>query len=90
VCQRAQATQAAATAVRRRIEVYNATKDADFDRAFATFAQRRLDAVIVTGDPFSFARRDQLVALAARYAVPTIYWAREFAEGGGLISCGAS
>src|SRR5262249_178560 len=39
---------------------------------------------------FSFAQRDRLIALAARHAIPTIYWAREFAEDGGLISYGAS
>jgi ABC-type uncharacterized transport system substrate-binding protein len=82
--------QAAANAVRQQIEVYNATKDSDIDRAFETIAQRRLAALLITGDPFSFAQRDRLVALAARHAVPTIYWGREFAEGGGLISYGAS
>jgi putative ABC transport system substrate-binding protein len=56
----------------------------------ATIAQRRLDALLVTGDPFGFAQRDRLVALTARHAIPTIYWGREFAEGGGLISYGAS
>ena len=80
----------AAAAVRQQIEVYNATKDGDIDRAFATIVQRRLGALLVTGDPFSFAQHERLVALAARHAVPTIYWAREFAEGGGLISYGAS
>jgi ABC-type uncharacterized transport system substrate-binding protein len=82
--------QAAANAVRQQIEVYNATEDSDIDRAFGTIAQRRLAALLITGDPFSFAQRDRLVALAARHAVPTIYWGREFAEGGGLISYGAS
>ena len=82
--------QAAANAVRQQIEVYNATKDGDIDRVFATIAQRRLNALLVTGDPFSFAQRDRLVALTARHAIPTIYWGREFAEGGGLISYGAS
>jgi ABC-type uncharacterized transport system substrate-binding protein len=82
--------QVAAAAVRQQIEVYNAIKVGDIDRAFASIVQRRLGALLVTGDPFSFAQRDQLVALAARHAVPTIYWAREFAEGGGLISYGAS
>jgi putative tryptophan/tyrosine transport system substrate-binding protein len=82
--------QAAANAVRQQIEVYNFTKDGDIDRALATIAQRRLDALLVTGDPFSFAQRDRLVALTARHAIPTIYWGREFAEGGGLISYGAS
>jgi putative ABC transport system substrate-binding protein len=82
--------QAAANAVRQQIEVYNFTKDGDIDRALAMIAQRRLDALLVTGDPFSFAQRDRLVALTARHAIPTIYWGREFAEGGGLISYGAS
>src|SRR5262245_17061280 len=82
--------QVAAAAVRQQIEVYNAIKAGDIDRVFATIVQRRLGALLVTGDPFSFAQRDQLVALAARHMVPTIYWSREFAEGGGLISYGAS
>src|SRR5262249_17412878 len=67
-----------------------ATRKGDLDMHCATIAQRRLVRLFVTADPFSFAQRDRLVALAARHAVPTIYWAREFAEGGGLISYGAS
>jgi putative ABC transport system substrate-binding protein len=82
--------QAAARTAGQKIEVYNATRNGDIDRAFAAIAQRRLGALLVTAEPFSFAQRDRLVALAARHAIPTIYWAREFAEGGGLISYGAS
>ena len=50
--------------------------------------KRQAGALIVMGDPLFFARREQLVALAARYAVPTIYPARDFAEKGGLMSYG--
>jgi putative ABC transport system substrate-binding protein len=82
--------QAAARATGQKIEVYNATRNGDIDRAFAAIAQRRLGALLVTAYPLSFAHRDRLVALAARHAIPTIYWAREFAEDGGLISYGAS
>ena len=52
--------------------------------------QRRLGALLVTGDPFFFAKRNNLVALAASHAIPTIYWAREYVDDGGLISYGAS
>ena len=52
--------------------------------------ERQAGALIVMPDPFLFARREQLVALAARYAVPTIYPFREFAVAGGLMSYGAS
>ena len=52
--------------------------------------KRQAGALIVMPDPFFFARREQLVALAARYAVPTIYPAREFTEIGGLMSYGAN
>src|SRR5258708_1397751 len=52
--------------------------------------QRQTGALVVTADPFFFLRRAQIVALAARHAVPTIYEFREFAEAGGLISYGTS
>jgi putative tryptophan/tyrosine transport system substrate-binding protein len=52
--------------------------------------KRQAGALVVMPDPLFFARREQLVALAARYAVPTIYPAREFIEIGGLMSYGSS
>ena len=82
--------QAAARAAGQKIEVYNTTRNDDIDQAFTAIAQRRLGALLVTAYPFSFAQRDRLVALAARHAIPAIYWAREFVEDGGLISYGAS
>jgi putative tryptophan/tyrosine transport system substrate-binding protein len=58
--------------------------------AFATIAQQRVNELFVTGDPFFVSRRDKIVELAARHAVPTMYVQREFAVAGGLISYGTS
>ena len=52
--------------------------------------EQRANAIIVGADGFFLSRRDQLVGLAARHALPTIYYLREFADIGGLISYGAS
>jgi putative ABC transport system substrate-binding protein len=52
--------------------------------------QRQAGALVVGADAFFFVRREQFVALASRYAVPSIYAWREFAASGGLISYGAS
>ena len=62
--------------------------DRELDAAFETIAQQRIAALAVTADPFFDTRRDKLVALAARHAVPTMYHFREFAVAGGLISYG--
>jgi ABC-type uncharacterized transport system substrate-binding protein len=58
--------------------------------ADGTMVKRQAGALVVMPDPFFFVRREQLVALAARYAVPTIYTARDFTEIGGLMSYGIS
>ena len=59
-------------------------------RAFASLVQLQAGALLVLADPFLSSRREQLVALASRHAVPSIYAWREFAASGGLISYGAS
>jgi putative ABC transport system substrate-binding protein len=84
------ALEAAAHASGQQTEVFSASTESDVDRAFTAIVQRRLSALLVTGSPFFFAERNHLVALAARHAIPTIYWAREYVDGGGLISYGAS
>ena len=73
-----------------QIQVFNASTSREINAAFATFVRERLDAVLVGLDPFFNSRRIQLVQLATRYAIPTSYPARDFAEAGGLISYGAN
>jgi len=55
----------------------------------AAFAQLHADALLVAADPFLFSRRDQLIALAARHAIPAISWDSRFVVAGGLISYGS-
>ena len=66
----------------------NIGDDRDLEPAYATLVERRAGALIVTGSGFFFSRRDRLVALAARHAIPTIYQSREFTTAGGLMSYG--
>ena len=78
----------AAEAVAQQLVVLNASTEREIESAFAAIVQQRIGALLVGSDPFFVSRRNQLVALAARYAVPTIYELREFAEAGGLVSYG--
>jgi putative ABC transport system substrate-binding protein len=80
----------AGAAIRQDIKVVRAATAGEIDAAFASFAQYRVGAVIVANDPLYFISSDQLVALAARHAVPTIYFERQFAAAGGLLSYGTS
>ena len=78
--------QAAATAIGRQLRIVNASSEGDFETAFAALVEQRADALLVGNDAFFNSRREQIVALAARHAVPTIYSFRSFAESGGLMS----
>jgi putative tryptophan/tyrosine transport system substrate-binding protein len=80
--------QEAATGKGVRLHILKATTADDIDAAFASLAQLRPGALVVGNDPFFSNRRDQLIALASRYRIPTIYSFREFAVAGGLISYG--
>jgi putative tryptophan/tyrosine transport system substrate-binding protein len=82
--------QAAAQSIGLRLHIVNASTEREIDAAFANFAEQRLKALIVTADAFYSGRRDQLVSLAARHALPTMYWLREFVADGGLMSYGTS
>jgi putative ABC transport system substrate-binding protein len=82
--------QAAALSLRREIDVFNAGTNLDIDTVFASLAQKRIDALLVTPDPLFSNRRVQLVTLATHYRIPAIYFSREFADTGGLISYGSS
>jgi putative tryptophan/tyrosine transport system substrate-binding protein len=82
--------QEAARVIGRQIYVLKARSEGDIDIAFATLVEHRIGALLVGGDPFFSGRVEQFVALAARYAVPTIHPQREFAATGGLMSYGTS
>ena len=82
--------QAAALALGLKLPVLNASSERDIDAAFASFAQQRVNAVIVSADAVFLSRRDQLVGLAARHAMPAIYHLREIAVAGGLMSYGTN
>jgi putative ABC transport system substrate-binding protein len=73
-----------------QLYILEARTEDEIDAAFATLAQARAGALIVSADAFFNSRREQLVTLAARSAVPAIYEWREFAAAGGLISYGPS
>jgi len=81
--------EAAARSIGLQIQTLNASTVREINAAFATFVRERPDAVFVGLDPFFNSRRIQLVQLAARYAIPASYPARDFAEAGGLMSYGA-
>ena len=83
-------TEAAANAIGRRLEVLTASTERDLEAAFTTMVKRQAGALVVMPDPFFVARREQLVALAARHAMPAIYPLRWFTDLGGLISYGGN
>src|SRR5499425_2472287 len=80
--------QDAARSMVHDFAVAPASNEGDIDQAFARFEQRRPDALLVASDPFLDSRCNQIVALAARYAVPAMYERRAFAAAGGLMSYG--
>jgi putative ABC transport system substrate-binding protein len=82
--------QAAAVAIGRKIEFFNVRTNQEIDAAFASFAQRGIDGVLVPPVPLFSDRRVQLATLASRHAVPAIYPSREAPEVGGLMSYGPS
>jgi putative ABC transport system substrate-binding protein len=78
----------AAGAVGQQIRILSASSDRDIDAAFATLVKPRDAALLVTNDALFSSSRDQIVALAASRAIPTIYDRRAYADAGGLMSYG--
>jgi putative ABC transport system substrate-binding protein len=82
--------QAATTALGLQLNIVSASSESDFDSAFTTLVRQRTDALVLSADPFFFSHRDQLIAFAMRCSLPAIYYAREFALAGGLVSYASS
>jgi putative tryptophan/tyrosine transport system substrate-binding protein len=81
--------QSAANVLGVELVLLNASSTSELEAAFLTLAQRRAGALLIGGDIFFISRTDQLVALAARHAVPAMYTYIEQARAGGLIAYGA-
>ena len=82
--------QQAAHVKKVQLPILQASTPSEIDAAFATLVQRHADALVIGDNVFFTNQREQLVALAVRYAVPAIDRWREFAAAGGLISYGPS
>jgi putative tryptophan/tyrosine transport system substrate-binding protein len=82
--------QAAADALGLKLVVAKAGSDNEIDAAFVDALRQGVAAFYINADPFLSSRRDQLITLAARHALPTIHWQRDYAVAGGLMSYGAS
>jgi putative tryptophan/tyrosine transport system substrate-binding protein len=80
--------QVAVQAIGQRLIIVNASRQHDMAAAFAALVDQRVGALIVSTDPYLFGQRNQIIALAARHSLPTIYDRREFAAAGGLVTYG--
>ena len=85
-----QEIQEAARSLGLQLDVLKAGTERELDTAFASLVQQRTSALVIANDPFFANRREQLVALAARHAVPTMYPDREPVAAGGLMSYAAN
>jgi putative ABC transport system substrate-binding protein len=82
--------QTAAAAQGLQVRVFDASSEPELGPAFADIASAGVGAVALVGNPFFNNKRDELVALSVRYAMPSMFELREFTESGGLISYGPS
>jgi putative ABC transport system substrate-binding protein len=82
--------QVAARILGLRLSMLNVVDQSQIEPAFATLAQMRADALLVSSEPLFTGRREQIVAMAARHAVPAVYAWREYVVAGGLMSYGTS
>ena len=82
--------QDAARALGQQIHLQNASSPGEIDAGFASFVQQKVNAVTFAADAVFNSRREQIIALAAQHRLPTMYFIRDFAEAGGLMSYGGS
>jgi putative tryptophan/tyrosine transport system substrate-binding protein len=82
--------ETATRAIGKQSVLLRASTDRQLDAAFTSLVEQRANALAIAGDTFFLSRREQLVALVARYAIPASYPSREFVVAGGLMSYGAS
>ena len=80
----------ATRSLRLQLQILPASTASEIDAAFGALVKLKAGALVVSGDPFFTNQRAQIVALAARHAIPAIYIWREFATAGGLMSYGAN
>jgi putative ABC transport system substrate-binding protein len=78
--------QAATAALGLQLNIVSADSQSNFGDVFATLVRQRADALVVSADSVFMSYRDHLVVLAMQHSIPAIYFAREFATAGGLIS----
>jgi len=82
--------QAAAQKFGQQIQIIGAASEQELEPAFASMAQMKVGALLVASDPFFNAKREQIVSLAARHAIPGIYEQRDYVTAGGLMSYGTN
>jgi putative ABC transport system substrate-binding protein len=82
--------QTAAQTIGRQMVAVRVAAERELDDAIASFLAQKVDALIISASPLFNSRRDQLIALAARHALPAIYQFRDSVASGSLISYGAS
>jgi putative ABC transport system substrate-binding protein len=82
--------QAAARTLGLQIQIVQASSERDIDTAFGTLVRLGAGALVIAPNTFFFSRRNQIAASAIRYAIPAIYFMREFPTAGGLMSYGPS
>jgi putative ABC transport system substrate-binding protein len=81
---------AAARSLGLQVRVFNASSEVELEGAFAAMLPQQIGAALIASDPYLLSRREQIVKLAAHYAIPTFYTIRDYAIAGGLISYAAN
>jgi ABC-type uncharacterized transport system substrate-binding protein len=82
--------ETATRAIGKQSVLLRASTDRHLDAAFTSLVEQRANALVIAGDTFFLSRREQIIALVARYAIPASYPTREFVVAGGLMSYGAN